>query len=230
MMSIHGWASKGKWQNELTISLNRNHILSAPYNYGFRFFRASPWHIGRLVRKFRDWYFLTVDSQELGLQITDPLNRPSIMVHSLGTWIVARAIQKYPKIKFDKIFLFGSIIPSDFDWYNLIINDQVNSIIYEKANSDGVVPWSFIFTGSFNPSSKKGFSQESPFVEPVMVTKFGHSDFQYSERFKTYIQQRLYKEPHLLSIKRGRDLNHEQIKEYFKETLRIDLFENPQFI
>ena len=164
-MSIHGWNSDGEWQNKVTECLNDLNLTSVPYNYGKKFFKVLPYHIKKDVQAFRDWYFRIVDNQSNGIKIQEPFHRPSIMAHSLGTWILVKALTKYPEIKFDKIFLFGSIIPSKFDWFKLILGDQVNSVIYEKAKKDRIVPLGLIFTGSLRPCGTKGFIQKSSLIK-----------------------------------------------------------------
>lgn len=221
-MSIHGYKSKGKWQDSLAECIKAENLISLPYKYGYKLFRILPHHIKNDVEKFRDWYFSVVDDATYGLKITEPFHRPSIIAHSLGTWIVAKALMKYPEIKFDKIFLFGSIIPEKFDWFKLILGDQVNSVIYEKAKRDTIAPLGLIFTGSTRPCGTRGFIQKSSFLKEETFSLFGHSDFNYKAHFKEYIIKRLNETPHQLSIIPGRKLSEQRVKKYFKETGDID--------
>lgn len=227
-MSIHGYKSIGKWQDVLTQVLEEENLVSAPYKYGYKVFKILPYHIKKDMMKFRDWYFETVDNPTNQLKISEPFHRPSILAHSLGTWILGKALLKYPEIKFDKIFLFGSIIPSDFDWFKLILNNQVNSVIYEKADKDRIVPLGLIFTGSLNPCGTKGFIQKSSFIKEESVSQFGHSDFNYKAHFKDYIVKRLSETPHQLSVISGRSLTEVRAKKVFTETGLIDRLLYPE--
>lgn len=219
IMSIHGYASKGKWQDILTKCLKELKYISAPYKYGFK---ISPFNLKKDAENFRDWYFNIVDNPEYGLKISEPFHRPSIIAHSLGTWILVKSLIKYPEIKFDKIYLVGSIIPVNFDWFKLILGDQINSVIYEKALKDRIAPLGFIFTGSAKPCVTNGFIQKSSFIKEEVLSFFGHGDFQYSAHLKSYLEKRLPEKPHQLSVKNGRDLTEKQVIKIFKESEKID--------
>lgn len=224
IMSIHGYKSKGRWQDSLSEVIQAYGYESAPYRYGYKLFRIMRHHIRKDVENFRDWYFSIVENPVHEMNISEPFHRPSIIAHSLGTWIVAKALLKYPEIKFDKIFLLGSIIPADFDWFKLILRAQVNSVIYEKAKKDTIAPLGWIFTGSIRPCGTKGFVQKSSFIKEEEFSEFGHSDFNYKAHFKEYIMKRLVERPHQLSVISGRDLSEREIKKYFKDTIRIDRY------
>jgi hypothetical protein len=217
-MSIHGYNSKGKWQDALSNYLQELNLISTPYKYGRKILKILPYNIKNDVKKFRDWYFSIIDNPAYGLKISEPFHRPSIIAHSLGTWILAKALTKYPEIKFDKIFLFGSIIPANFDWFKLILRDQVNSVVYEKANKDIIVPLGLIFTGSIKPCGTKGFIQKSSFIKEEVLSLFGHSDFNYKAHLFQYLNKRLPEKPHQLCIVAGRDLDEKHVRKIFMET------------
>jgi pimeloyl-ACP methyl ester carboxylesterase len=219
VMSIHGILSNGKWQEILNTSLQKFGLKSLEYKYGFTVF---PWLNNKRARKFKDWYLSEVKDLKNGLKINEPFHRPSIVAHSLGTLILVKALKKYPELKFDKIFLFGSIVPKNFDWYKLILNGQVNKVVLEKTKNDSVIKWSVFLTGSFNPSSRSGFLQESSYIKYECLDDFGHSDFQYEERFNEQFEKHLFDTPIQLLVKHGRNLNLSKLKEYFKKTHLID--------
>lgn len=220
LMSIHGYLSTGTWQATLDSSLEDINIIHKPYKYGLKIFKILPRHINKDALKFRDWYFKT--TTEMHLKTDEPFHRPSIIAHSLGSWILAKAMLTYPELKFDKIFLNGSIVPADFDWFKLILRGQVNSIICETCEKDKVVPYSFIFTGKFNPCAKYGIHQKSSFIKEENISEYGHSTFQYKAHFKQYILKRLNDIPHQLSVVNGSDTNEQEIKRIFKQSNDID--------
>jgi pimeloyl-ACP methyl ester carboxylesterase len=223
LMSIHGYKSSGAWQDELTAYLDESNIKSAPYKYGYKIFRVLPIHILKDMRRFRDWYFELTDNVNYGLKIDEPFHRPSVMAHSLGTWILVKMLARYPEVKFDKIFLFGSIVPANFDWFQLLLRDQVNCVIYEKAKKDRIAPLGFIFTGNIRPCGTQGFVQKSSFIRE-QVLPFDHGDFKYKAHFFHYIQNWLPKTPHQLKVVAGRDLTEHEILKFFKETEKFDTF------
>jgi hypothetical protein len=222
IFSIHGYNSHGQWQEKLTDCLSEKELQSIPYRYGKKIFRILPCHINKDVVKLRDWYFDKIKSNNHRLDISQPYHRPSVIAHSLGTWLLVKLLNKYPEVKFDKVILLGSIIPANFDWFKLILRDQVNSVVYEKALRDRVVPFGFIFTGSTRPCGTNGFEQKCSFVKEEELDLFGHSDFDYKAHLHTILDKRLYTTPHQLKAVNGRDLTERQINRYFKATAKID--------
>lgn len=226
LMSIHGYFSKGEWQKTLEDALEETNINHEPYNYGRKIFRILPHQINKDIKKFRDWYFNKTN--QLNLRIEEPFHRPSIIAHSLGSWILAKALLKYPELKFDKIFLHGAIVPSDFDWFKLILRGQVNSIICETSENDNVVPLGFIFTGKFNPCARFGIRQKSSFIKEEFIAEYGHSTFQYKEHFKQYVIKRLNQTPHQLSVVNGSETTETEILRIFKQSNEIDKSAYPE--
>ncbi len=220
LMSIHGYLSTGKWQTMLDEVLDDTDIIHKPYKYGLKIFRVLPYQINNDTIKFRDWYFKRVS--EMHFRTEEPFHRPSIIAHSLGSWILAKALLTYPELKFDKIFLHGSIVPSDFDWFKLILNGQINSIICETCKNDKIVPLGIIFTSSVKGCGKYGIYQKSSFIREENISEYGHSTFQYKEHFKQYVIRRLYETPHQLSVINGAETTEIDIVKIFKQSNEID--------
>lgn len=221
VMSIHGILSTGKWQTKLSEIIRRKGLVSTEYNYGFTV-RFDSFKVNNLVNNFKEWYFRIIEDQSNAIDIRYPYYRPSIVAHSLGSWIIVKALQKYPEIKFDKIFLHGSIVPHDFDWYSLILQDQVNKVITEKSKKDLIVRLGFMITGKFKPCCTNGFLQQSTYLKYEDVTHFRHSDFQYKNRFIAQMDKHLYEAPVQLKVVEGGELDMKIINRYFKQTRKID--------
>jgi hypothetical protein len=222
VMSIHGYLSKGKWQSELTSVITEQGLISKEFKYGFTV-RFDKLKIEGLVDKFKTWYFDTINDPSNGLNLNKPFHRPSIVAHSLGTLIIAKALKKYPEIKFDKIFLHGSISPRDFDWYSLILKDKVNKVVVEKSSRDLIVRLGFIMTGSIFPCCRYGFIQHSTFLKYEEAPDFKHSDFQYKQRFSSQFEKHLYEAPMQLKVVNAAELSMLQLCKYFKASGTIDL-------
>ncbi len=221
-MSIHGYWSKGEWQstlNQALIDANTS-VIHKPYSYGMKILKIFPYHINKDVVKFRDWYFEEV--KKMHLKIDEPFHRPSIIAHSLGSWILAKALLTYSELKFDKIYLHGSIVPADFDWFKLILRGQVNSIICETSENDSIVKFGYVFTGKLKACGKHGIYQKSSFIKEVPISEYGHSTFQYKAHFKKHTLDRLYEVPHQLEVVNGSDTDVKEIKKIFKESNDID--------
>lgn len=132
LMSIHGYNSFGNWQRKLEEALTNTNIQGFHFKYGRRII-VWPSLVSKIVKQFRDWYFSITDNIKYNIDISEPYHRPSIIAHSLGSWILVKAMERFPEIKFDKIILVGSIIPNDYDWINLIVKGQINNIVCEVS-------------------------------------------------------------------------------------------------
>lgn len=221
VMSIHGWLSTGSWQEVVSKAIEESGLISKEFKYGLTV-RFDKWKINSLIDDFKEWYFDVCDKSLGILKIHEPYHRPSIVAHSLGTLIVVRAMQKYPEIKFDKMFLHGAIIPRDFDWYSLIFKDQISKVITSQSKKDNVVRLSFIMTGSLYPCCRHDFLQVSSFLKYEDLPRFKHSDFQYKERFLNQFTSYLYDAPLQLKVLDGKDIDKKGLTKYFSSTLRID--------
>jgi hypothetical protein len=220
-MSIHGWGTSGTWHSEFSLAVSELGLVPVEFNYGFTL-RFDKFKVESLVKRFRKWYHGVAENPVYGLEVSEPYHRPSIACHSLGSWIVARALKKYSDIKFDKVFLYGSIIPSSFDWYSLILRDQVHLIINEVSKKDQFVRLGYFIT--LNPKSccRNKFIQQSRLIKYEDASEFAHSDFQYKERFINQFEKYLFAVPYQLKIIHGKDINMKTLQKYFKSTGRID--------
>ncbi len=117
-----------------------------------------------------------------------------VLLHSNATFGGERALTKYyiddlglcEKIHIDKIFLFGSVIPRDFDW-NRFPDIKVTNFVGSKD----IVSW---FAGKFyrmGDSGQKGFSVEAPNLTQY-YNKWRHSDFVLPKNFD-YIRDIVFK-------------------------------------
>ena len=219
VMSIHGMWSNGGWQKICSDALNDMSLNYQEFDYKFK---IHPWNTDHVVEKFRKWYFEIVKKSTNNIDLSLPFYRPSIVAHNLGTWIIAKALLKYDDIKFDKIFIHGGIIPSDFDWFKLILKDQVGQVITETSKKDWLIRFSWLVTKSGSPCGRFGFKQKSTFSKEIDVTDFSHSDFNDKNRFEKQFLLHLFDEPVQLKVVHGGDLDMRTILKYFKDTELID--------
>jgi pimeloyl-ACP methyl ester carboxylesterase len=101
--------------------------------------------------------------------------RPSVIVHSFGSLIVAKALEKYHDLRVDKIVLTGSIIPADYNWQAIVARKQCGAVLNLKGCKD---IWPKIANrtvwGAGN-SGSAGFTSGAPVLEET-YEKFTHSD------------------------------------------------------
>lgn len=127
------------------------------WNFGyFSLFQfLMPWARHAKLQWFRSAY---TDEMENRNVLLDNGEVPSIVAHSFGTYILGNAMLKYDWLRFDKIILCGSILPTNFPWDKLIERGQVQSVRNEYGVRDiwsGLVRWCVAGTGS---SGRDGFT------------------------------------------------------------------------
>ena len=65
----------------------------------------------------------------------------SYIGHSNGTYLLAKALQDYPAVKFRNVVFAGSVVNRDFDWPQLIKQRRVEQVLNFVASADWVVAW-----------------------------------------------------------------------------------------
>jgi hypothetical protein len=208
VISIHGIRTHAKWQKALDEILGMSHVPPAAYDFGryglIRF--LTPTFNERMLNKFYDWFMWKMDSRaDIDLDRYD--KRPSIVAHSLGSWIVGNAMQKFPGIRFEKAIFAGSILPVDFDWSSLFERDQIASVRNEFSLKD---PWprlaSYVVPRTGEAGSK-GFDSFGKAVENVSCKWFGHSD----SLIRPHIEQQwipfLMRSPSPIILRHGREIH-----------------------
>lgn len=175
---VHGIRTHGNWQKRVGAILSCNSIPFEAYDYGFyrlaRF--LAPGLNRRMVDKFYEHYRNLVHSNP-GLQQDTYAQRPSMVGHSFGTYIVAECMLQHPEVKVDKFLLCGSILPLNFDWETLFKRDQVHLVRNECGAKDF---WTRMVgrvvrrTGS---SGYEGFGLTRAGFEEQRFDYFRHSDY-----------------------------------------------------
>lgn len=59
--------------------------------------------------------------------------------HSYGTYVMGAALSYYRKLRFERAYFAGSVLPRDFDWADKIQRGQVKTIMNACASSDYIV-------------------------------------------------------------------------------------------
>jgi pimeloyl-ACP methyl ester carboxylesterase len=174
VISLHGIRTRGSWQKDLAVRLNRAGFDYCPLDFGF--FRAVqlvwPSSRDRHVEWFRDVYTRAV-RESSGAPV-------SVVAHSFGTYLVARAIEKFPELTFDRIVMCGSIVRRDYPWTR-VINEtvQVHKVLNDYGRMDfwaGIVRWVVSDAG---PSGTQGFIDDAQ----GQVLQQGHLEFRHSDYF-----------------------------------------------
>jgi hypothetical protein len=172
VFSLHGIRTRGTWQKEIVPILSRAGFHPVPLDYGYFMALQLAFFLSR--RKQVDWF-----RDEYVRQCSRVhCERPSIIAHSFGTYLIAAAIEKYPQIHFDRIILTGSIIRPEFPWEEFISRGQVGAILNQHGGHDiwvRIVEW---FVADAGPSGGRGFDSDVGIIQQNHPG-FNHGDYFY---------------------------------------------------
>ena len=180
VVTLHGIRTHASWQRAFSEVATQKGLECRldRWNYGYfsvvKFLLPSA-RLGRV-----SWFRETYDTEFSGKDALFALSeeRPSIVAHSFGTYILGNALLRYPYLRFNKVLLCGSILPRSFPWEALIARGQVQAVRNEYGARDGWtrrVQW---FVPGTGPSGINGF--DASLSDRFEQERF---DFDHSEYF-----------------------------------------------
>jgi pimeloyl-ACP methyl ester carboxylesterase len=223
-ISIHGIRTHGKWQKVFASTMGGSPTKTESFEYGryglFRFL-VPPFN-RLLIDKFYNWYAQVINScRTVDLDCYD--KRPSIVAHSLGSWIVGYAMLKHEDVRFDKLILAGSILPRDFDWGTLFSRNQVAFVRNECGQQDPWPAWAGRLVAHTGTGGSEGFEWFSTAVENIPCDWSGHSDSLMRQHIEKHWIPTLRRRPSPLFLVHGRNINdRNRFSEYLGHTGAID--------
>lgn len=171
VITLHGIRTRGVWQKDLVPLLARAGFI--PYLFDYDYFSASSLiSASRRENKVR-WF---VEQYEL-VRAATGVDRPSVIAHSFGTYIVAAALEHNPEIKFDKIIFCGSIVREDFDWPTVIGRRQVNYVENDFGRLDVWPRWAKMLIEGTGNAGTLGFNRTDAMLVQREFPKYKHSDY-----------------------------------------------------
>jgi pimeloyl-ACP methyl ester carboxylesterase len=173
IISVHGINTRGVWQKDLAPLLALQGFIPYALDYGKLVLGFAS---GRLRGRKVEWL------QEEYLRVTAEAKcrRPSIIAHSLGTYLVAKVLEKYDVVRFDKVILCGSIVRPDFDWSSRLTDGQVNLVRNDYGKLDIWPLLAELIVPDAGPSGASGFTGKGAthdnFVQQAFP-QYKHSDY-----------------------------------------------------
>jgi O-acetyl-ADP-ribose deacetylase (regulator of RNase III) len=177
VISLHGIRTRGVWQKEITLPINRAGFDHLPLDYGrFGLIRfILPWTRQGRIPWFRDRY------DEIRKQADDI---PSVIAHSLGSYIVANAIAKFD-CKFREVIFCGAIVQTDYDWPTVIKKGRVRRVLNDHGGLDIWPRFAHNILHDAGVSGVEGFSKV---VDGRVINRsheaFRHSDYFYEGNYR----------------------------------------------
>jgi serine/threonine-protein kinase len=180
VVTLHGIRTHAKWQRTFTEVAARAGLQCRLDRWNFGYFSIlkfmAPWSRAAKVDWFRNTYHDEFGEQAMSALSSD---RPSIVAHSFGTYVLGNALLRYPYLRFNKVLLCGSILPRDFPWDVLIDRGQVQAVRNEYGARDVWTRLAQWFVPGTGPSGLVGFSNTH---ERLEQERFDYSHSEYFER------------------------------------------------
>jgi serine/threonine-protein kinase len=177
VVTLHGIRTLAGWQRAFS---------EVAGNAGLQC-RLDRWNFGRfsllkfllpLARTTKVEWFRTTYTQEFADLTGSVLSseRPSIVAHSFGTYILGYALLRYPYLRFNKVLLCGSILPRDFPWGAVIDRGQVQAVRNEYGARDVWTHLARRFVTGTGTSGTLGFSCQHDRLEQEAFD-YAHSEY-----------------------------------------------------
>jgi hypothetical protein len=208
VISVHGIRTHGSWQKVFAAAMSGSSTKTEAFEYGryglVRF--LTPPFNDRLVDRFYNWFHQILNStRSVDLKSYD--KRPCVVAHSLGSWIVGRAMLKHSDLRFDKLVFAGSILPRDFDWGTLFARDQVSFVRNECGQQDPWPAWAGRLVRYAGSGGSDGFDWFGTAVENDVCEWFGHSDALMRGHIETHWLPVLRRPPSPLALLHGHEIH-----------------------
>lgn len=172
VVAIHGMNTRGAWQERLGFLLSGMYGRSIPlavHKYGLIITGVIlRWRQRQLTKRFVSQ--LKLVSADLGDRPFG--NRPDVIAHSFGTWLLYHALLEDESLRVGHVILAGCILPPNTRWSQF--GDRVGPVLNIYGGKD---PWTrvaaYIIPDS-GPAGRRGFEAQPGLVQ-VFKPEFGHS-------------------------------------------------------
>ncbi len=131
---LHGIRARGHstWVEDLREMLQAAHPAAKVVtpSYG----RLSAWQFAMpLTRRRNLSWFQDRYAEELA---SNPRAQISFIGHSNGTYLLGQSLRALSGMRFERVALIASVLPSDFKWEDLFLADRVGAVRNDRSNRD----------------------------------------------------------------------------------------------
>lgn len=176
LVSLHGISTTGRWQKEMQASFDKPNvrIIHRPWDFGW--FSIFELVIPQLRHRQVEWFLREYQDLlvEEGLDQDSP---PSLIAHSFGTYIAAKALEKYPAIRFRSVIFCGSIVAAEFNWSERFERGQVGKVLNDYSPKDIWARHARWIVSDAGQAGYTGFSDASPLLHQRNNRLWNHSDY-----------------------------------------------------
>ncbi len=174
---LHGIRTLAVWQKGLSdLASSEGWVCRLDrWSYGrfslLAFF--TPWTREAKLNWFRRQYDAEIHDRRLKIEEGQT---PSVVAHSFGTYILGYTILRFNFIRFNRVILCGSILPTDFPWDKLIDRGQVQAVRNEFGVRDPWVKRVHCFVRGTGPSGASRFACRHDRLEQAEF-EYDHGDY-----------------------------------------------------
>jgi len=178
-MIVHGIRDHGFWTPKLARRLQgladqNPQITCRAVTSSYGFFPMGPF-LSRTARLRRVEWFM---DQYVEFRACFPQARISFIGHSNGTYLLARALELCPALRFEAVVFAGSVVRPNYDWRTPLGRGQVQRVLNYVATRDLIVAAFPKFLGrlrvfDLGSAGHDGFRDEPP-VQNVRFAPGGH--------------------------------------------------------
>jgi TolB-like protein/Flp pilus assembly protein TadD len=197
VISLHGIRTRGAWQKQLGIALQKAGFLHIPLDYGFWGLLRLLWGPSRRRQAewFRDRYTNIIATTRNRPDAThaESAEFPHLIAHSFGSYQVARALELFPEVKFARIIFCGSIVRRDYPWRHFLdVTTQVQAVLNDYGRQDVFAAVADYVIADAGASGTHGFETDDARLVQARHAEWRHSDYfydlNYSERWVPFLR------------------------------------------
>jgi hypothetical protein len=196
---LHGIRTLAVWQRGLSdLAASHGWVCRLDrWSYGRYSLLAflTPWTREAKLNWLRKQYDAEIHDRRFDIEQEQT---PSVVAHSFGTYILGYALLRFDFIRFNKIILCGSILPTGFPWDKLIDRGQVQAVRNEYGVRDPWVKRVRWFVRGTGPSGASGFTCKHDRFEQEQFD-YDHGDYfgidHMEDRWLPFLERRLEEIP-----------------------------------
>jgi hypothetical protein len=153
--SVHGIQTFGGWQDDLDriLKSHKNNKIVEHIPYKYHHFPIT--HFLRDGKRESEINKFSKEIKELANRT--PEARICLVGHSFGTFLIAESLKSINvRLNIDKIILSGSVLDSSYDWSDIILKHNIQSINNECASNDWALVCSHFFAKGLGMAGIEG--------------------------------------------------------------------------
>lgn len=175
VIAIHGFNTRGPWQEEFSWRIANMLKYSAPvliYKYGLVRIGVL---FGRRHRTLARQLGARIRAAVEQARASDRGEAPNLIIHSFGSklFVTLLDLPEFRDLNFGRVIAAGSVIRPDYDWTKRIEEGRLEAILNHCGGKDRAVPFAHFTIPGTGPGGRVGFSD--PRAINILDRDYAHS-------------------------------------------------------